>query len=189
MSLRRNGIRLLALVVLLLGMWTSTAAQASAAPAIPGVPDCKDAPAAQRPGDGLTGFLDAPPTATPPAGDPFAAHPTTSVYEQYGYAGLGWHTYDLGCGGGMRDVEASIDTATGNFLMSSATWGTAASNGLHNKVAHPEQYMAPLDDVVAGVTQRLHDSIWSPWGATALVGVGAMLLFYSMNGRLASVTS
>ena len=73
--------------------------------------------------------------------------------------------------------------------MSTATWGAAATNGLHNKVAHPEEYMAPLDDVVAGVTQRLHDSIWSPWGATALVGVGALLLFYSMSGRMSSVTS
>ncbi|KRF28942.1 hypothetical protein ASG91_04745 [Phycicoccus sp. Soil802] len=180
---------MLAIGAILAGVLVALAGAADASPTIPGVPDCKDAPTAQSPGSGITGFLDPGPANPPQPLDPFVSKPSTSVYEQYGYAGLGWHTYDLGCGGGMRDVEASIDTATGNFLMSSATWGTAASNGLHNKVAHPEQYMAPLDDVVAGVTQRLHDSIWSPWGATALVGVGAMLLFYSMNGRLSSVTS
>ena len=165
------------------------AGSASAAPTIPGVPDCKDAPAAQLPDSGITGFLDEGPDTAPQPLDPWADNPRTSVYEQYGYAGLTWHTYDLGCGGGMRDVEASIDTATGNAMLSAATWGTAATNGLHNKVSHPEHYMAPLDDVVAAVTQRLHDSIWSPWGAAALVGVGALLLFYSMSGRLSSVAS
>jgi hypothetical protein len=181
--------RVLAIGAILAGVFLLLSGPAGASPSIPGVPDCKDAPTAQLPGNGITGFLDPGPDAPPEPLDPFAANPQTSVYEQYGYAGLGWHTYDLGCGGGLRDVEASIDTATGNFLMSAASWGTAASNGLHNKVAHPEQYMAPLDDVVAAVTQRLHDSIWSPWGATALVGVGALLLFYSMSGRLSSVTS
>ena len=188
-TLRVAVCRVLAIGAIVAGALVALAGGAHASPMIPGVPDCKDAPTAQLPGSGITGFLDPGPATPPQPLDPFVANPSTSVYEQYGYAGLGWHTYDLGCGGSMRDVEASIDTATGNFLMSSATWGTAASNGLHNKVAHPEQYMAPLDDVVAGVTQRLHDSIWSPWGATALLGVGAMLLFYSMNGRLSSVTS
>jgi hypothetical protein len=188
MSLRRNGIRLTALVVLLLGMWASTAAQASAAPAIPGVPDCKDAPAAQRPGDGLTGFLDAPPTSTPPVGDPFATHPTTSVYEQYGYAGLGWHTYDLGCGGDVRDVGAATDTMIGNATLSLASWGVAATNGLHNRIAHPGEYMAPLDDVVTAVSARIKDAIWSPWGGAALLGVVMLLLWYSASGRIAAVT-
>ncbi|KRF28418.1 MFS transporter [Phycicoccus sp. Soil802] len=188
-ALRGVVCRMLAIGAILAGVCVGVAGAASATPTIPGVPDCKDAPTAQLPGSGITGFLDEGPKTPPEPRDPFADHPSTSVYEQYGYAGLGWHTYDLGCGGGLRDVDASIDTATGNFLISTATWGAAATNGLHNKVAHPEEYMAPLDDVVAGVTQRLHDSIWSPWGATALVGVGALLLFYSMSGRLSSVTS
>ena len=188
-TVRVAACRVLAIGAILAGALLGWAGAADAAPSIPGVPDCKDAPTAQLPGSGITGFLDPGPATPPEPRDPFVDHPSTSVYEQYGYAGLSWHTYDLGCGGGMRDVEASIDTATGNFLMSAATWGTAASNGLHNKVAHPEQYMAPLDDVVAAVTQRLHDSIWSPWGTAALVGVGALLLFYSMSGRLSSVTS
>ncbi|MFC8503150.1 hypothetical protein ACFUC1_12375 [Pedococcus sp. NPDC057267] len=188
-TLRSVVCRVLAVGTILAGVVLGAAGAASAAPSLPGIPDCKDAPTAQLPGGGITGFLDPGPTTPPKPEDPFVTHPQTSVYEQYGYAGLGWHTYDLGCGGGVRDVEASIDTATGNFLMSAATWGAAASNGLHNKVAHPEQYMAPLDDVVTAVTQRLHDSIWSPWGATALVGVGVLLLLYSLQGRLSSATS
>jgi hypothetical protein len=177
-----------ALVGLLLGCLLVLATPASAAPMIPGIPDCKDAPMAQLPGDGLTGFLDDKPDPLPPQGDPFAKDPTTSVYEQYGYAGLTWHTYDLGCGGDLRDVNASTDTMIGNASLSFANWGVAATNGLHNKIAHPADYMAPLDDVVTAVSSRIKDAIWGPWGGAALLGVVVLLLWYSSAGRLSAVT-
>ena len=123
MAMRRNVIRLGGLVGLLLGCILVMAAPASASPTIPGIPDCKDAPTAQLPGNGLTGFLDGKPDPLPAQGDPFAKNPTTSVYEQYGYAGLTWHTYDLGCGGDLRDVNASTDTMIGNATLAFATWG------------------------------------------------------------------
>ena len=181
-----------ALVVALLaglGALVITAGPASASPRFPGIPDCKDAPTAQMPGTGLPGYLDPGPSTPPPPGDPFATHPTTSVYEQYGYAGLSWHTYDLGCGGGLRDTDATVDTAIGNAFLSGAVWLTSAANGLHAKVSHPHTYMAPLDDVVTAVTHRLRDAIWNPWGGAALVGVAALLLWYSTAGRLSTVTS
>jgi hypothetical protein len=188
MAMRRNVIRLGSVVGLLLGCILVISAPASAAPAIPGIPDCKDAPAAQLPGYGLPGFLDGKPDPLPVQGDPFAKNPTTSVYEQYGYAGLTWHTYDLGCGGDLRDVNASTDTMIGNATLAFATWGVAATNGLHNKIAHPSDYMAPLDDVVTAVSTRLKDAIWNPWGGAALLGVVVLLLWYSSAGRLSSVT-
>jgi hypothetical protein len=188
MARRGKVTRLGVIVGLLLGAVMLLAAPASAEPMIPGVPDCKDAPVAQLPGDGLTGFLDGKPNPLPPQGDPFAKDPTTSVYEQYGYAGLAWHTYDLGCGGDVRDVNASSDTMIGNATLAFATWGVAATNGLHNKIAHPADYMAPLDDVVAAVSTRIKDAIWSPWGGVALLGVVVLLLWYSSSGRLSAVT-
>jgi len=188
MRRRRNVVRLVSLFVVLLGCLLVIATPASAAPMIPGVPDCKDAPTAQLPGDGLTGFLDGKPNPLPPQGDPFAKNPTTSVYEQYGYAGLTWHTYDLGCGGDLRDVNASSDTMIGNATLAFANWGVAATNGLHNKIAHPADYMAPLDDVVASVSARIKDAIWGPWGGAALLGVVVLLLGYSSSGRLSAVT-
>jgi hypothetical protein len=192
-AVRRNIERLgslAALLGLLLGALLVMAgpASASASPMVPGIPDCKDAPVAQLPGDGLTGFLDSKPDPLPPQGDPFAKSPTTSVYEQYGYAGLTWHTYDLGCGGDLRDVNASSDTMIGNAFLSFANWGVAASNGLHNTIAHPADYMAPLDDVVTAVSARIKDAIWGPWGAVALLGVVVLLLWYSSAGRLSAVT-
>ncbi|MFQ6170957.1 hypothetical protein ACK8HX_05065 [Oryzobacter sp. R7] len=158
-------------------------------PGIPGVPDCKDAPIPDRPGMGLPAALDPEPDPLPVAGDPFAGNPSTSIYEQYGYAGLIWHTYDLGCGGSMRDPAAATDTMIGNVLLSCAVWLTAATNGLHNKVADPSSYMGPLDNVVETVTTRLHDSIWSPWGAVAVMGVAALLLLQAMRGQFPAVVA
>jgi hypothetical protein len=191
MLLRRNITRLGrlgGLVGLFLGCSLVLATAASASPMIPGIPDCKDAPLAQLPGDGLTGFLDGKPDPLPAQGDPFTRSPRTSVYEQYGYAGLTWHTYDLGCGGDLRDVSASSDTMIGNAALSFATWGVAATNGLHNKIAHPADYMAPLDDVVTAVSARIKESVWGAWGGAAMLGVVVLLLWYSSAGRLSAVT-
>ena len=49
--------------------------------------------------------------------------------------------------------------------------------------------MAPLDTIVDAVTGRIHDAIWSPWGAVALLGVAALLLYYSLRGQLSTVVS
>ncbi|PKW26691.1 hypothetical protein ATL31_1508 [Phycicoccus duodecadis] len=138
---------------------------------------------------GLPGALDPAPKPLPAVADPFAQNAGTSVYEQYGYAGLTWHTYDLGCGGSVRDPAAATDTMIGNVLLSCAVWLTAATNGLHNKVADPASYMGPLDDVVETVTSRLHDSIWSPWGTVAVLGVGALLLFQAMRAHFPAVVA
>ena len=72
MAMRRNVIRLGGLVGLVLGCILVVAVPASASPTIPGIPDCKDAPTAQLPGNGLSGFLDRKPDLLPAPGDPFA---------------------------------------------------------------------------------------------------------------------
>lgn len=187
MSATRRGLLALLAVIAAAFVIVGMADAASAAPAVPGVPDCKDAPAAQEAGFGLAGVLDPKPRPLPPASDPFAGE--GSIYDQYGYAGLRWSTYDLGCGGSVRDPGASVDTMTGNGLMGAAVTITSATNGLHNQVASPASYMGPLDRVVDRVTGEIHDSIWSPWGAVSLIGVAALLLVYSMRGQLSSAIS
>jgi len=180
--------RILQLTLILIGVLLVGAGPSSADPSIPGIPDCKDAPAPQRPGDGLPGFLDPTPDKPAPAADPFVPNATTSIYDQYGYAGLTWHTYDLGCGGDIRDPGAMSDTLIGNLSLSAATWGIALANGVHNRVSHPQTYMAPLDSVVATVSDRVKQAVWGPWGGVALLGVVALLLWYSSSGRLSTVT-
>lgn len=189
MSTQSWSRRLLAIVALAVAFVALGASGASATPGIPIIPDCKDAPTAAVPDQGMSGLLDPGPVPAPPAADPFAASSSTTIYDQYGYAGLRWDTYDLGCGGSVRDPQASVDTMLGNALLSAGVFVTALTNGVHNKVAHPEDYMAPLDEVVDKVSGRLHDAIWSPWGGAALLGVVALLLVYSMRGELSSVVS
>ena len=175
-----------AALMLLVGLAAMLAPSAqAAAPAIPGVPDCKSAPVAQMPGTGVPGLLDPAPTPLPAPGDPFAKAPTTSVYEQYGYAGLSWNTYDLGC---LPDPGTNIDTMAGNWGLGFATAGVAAANGLHNQIANPATFLAPLDHIVIQVTAALKDAIWTPWGAVALLVVVVGLLRHSVAGSLSAVT-
>ncbi|AXG14966.1 hypothetical protein [Intrasporangium calvum] len=178
-------------ILIALGATVLTAGTASASQlAMPTAPwDCKTAPTAAVPDTGLPGFFDAPPDPIPPKADPFGPDRKSTIYDQYGYAGLGWNTYDLGCMGGLGDMDATVDTFLGNVFLSAGTWITSATNGVHNRVAHPEQYMGPLDSVVATVSTRLKTAIWSPWGIVALLGVAGLLLYYSMHGRLSSVVS
>ena len=179
MRRRSIGRRIVQLTLILLGVLLIGAGPSSAAPFIPGVPDCKDAPAPQRPGDGLSGFLDPPSDSPAPPADPFVPNATTSIYDQFGYAGLTWHTYDLGCAGTLGDPGSTADTIVGNLSLSGATWGIALANGVHNRVSHPQTYMAPLDSVVTTVSDRVKQAIWGPWGGVALLGVVVLLLWYS----------
>ncbi|GAA4117676.1 hypothetical protein GCM10022415_15810 [Knoellia locipacati] len=164
-------------------------AAAAARPSIPGLPDCKEAPVAEYPDRGVSGMLDPAPSPVPVARDPFAPQRTTSIYDQYGYAGLRWSTYDLGCGGSVRNPEAAADTMVGNMAMSAAVFVTSLSNGIHNAVSNPKDYMGPLDRVVDRVSERMNEAIWTPWGGVALLGVVGLLLVYSTRGQLSSVVS
>src|SRR5207244_7337339 len=56
--------------------------------ALPDILGCTNAPTPEVPGRGVVGFFESAPKSPPPAADPFVAHSTTSIYEQYGYAGL-----------------------------------------------------------------------------------------------------
>src|SRR5215217_7527995 len=79
---------------------------------IPGLPDGKDAPTPEVPGRGVVGFFESAPKELPPPGDPWAPNSNTTIYEQYGYAGLRFNTYDLGVGPDLvRSPDASIGTS------------------------------------------------------------------------------
>lgn len=75
--------------------------------------DCKEAPSPQFPNAVFPTVFDSR-SATEP---PHNGNPTG--YQTYGWAGLRWYTYDLGCGEDLvRAPGAVADTSTGNaFLM------------------------------------------------------------------------
>jgi hypothetical protein len=78
----------LALALTFLAITGFSVLTAQQAQALPGVSDCKTAPTPEIPGRGLTGFFESEPEQIPEAADPFAPDSQTSIYEQYGYAGL-----------------------------------------------------------------------------------------------------
>jgi hypothetical protein len=146
---------------------------------VPGVEDCKEAPNPERPGAGMVGALD--PT-------PLEAGAPDSVYREVGYAGLVWHTYDLGCGpSGVRNPEAVIDTWTGNLLFNVGKVIVGAANGLHYALADGG-LLAPLDDLIVSGTAGLYDSVYAPWLGLVAVLLAIVMFRSIWRGDLATVS-
>ncbi|GAA4858980.1 hypothetical protein GCM10025787_49480 [Saccharopolyspora rosea] len=140
--------------------------------------DCKQAPNPERPGSGMVGAVDPTPLGN---GDP------GSAYDEVGYAGLVWHTYDLGCGPqGVTNPNALVDTWLGNEVFNIAKNVVGATNGLHYALLKRD-LMKPLDDVIATGTVAMYDSVFAPWfGLVALV-LAVVLFRYIWQGDLATI--
>lgn len=152
-----------------------------AAPALAQNPfgDCKEAPNPERPGTGMVGAIDPTPIGHGQPG---------SVYAEVGYAGLVWHTYDLGCGpSGIRDPDAVIGNWTGNQLFNVAKVIVGATNGLHYALAD-DGLLAPLDDLIVSGTVALYDSVYAPWFGLVAVLLAIMLFRHIWRGDLATVS-
>jgi hypothetical protein len=172
-------LALLGLTVAIVLLSPSTAWGSSALAQVPGTDDCKLAPNPERPGSGMVGAID--PT-------PLQAGAPNSAYHEVGYAGLVWHTYDLGCGpSGLRNPNAVIDTWTGNLLFDIGKAIVGATNGLHYALSDGG-LLAPLNDLIVSGTVALYDSVYAPWfGLVALLL--AVVLFRSIwRGDLAAVS-
>ncbi|MDA3649018.1 hypothetical protein LZ318_26605 [Saccharopolyspora indica] len=140
--------------------------------------NCKEAPNPERPGSGMVGALDPAPIGVGVPG---------SAYDEVGYAGLVWHTYDLGCGPqGVTNPNATVDTWVGNELFNVAKVLVGATNGLHYALLDGD-LMNPLDEMIATGTVALYDSVFTPWfGLVALV-LAIVLFRYIWTGDLASI--
>lgn len=152
-----------------------------AAPALAQSPfgDCKEAPNPERPGSGMVGAIDPTPIGHGQPG---------SVYAEVGYAGLVWHTYDLGCGpSGIRDPDAVIGNWTGNQLFNVAKVIVGATNGLHYALAE-DGLLAPLDDLIVSGTVALYDSVYAPWFGLVAVLLAIVLFRHIWRGDLATVS-
>jgi hypothetical protein len=172
--------RLLALLGLALTALVLLAAPASAAPF-----DCKDAPTPDTPGRGLAGYFTSDPEVPEP-GDPFAEKPTTSIYEQYGYAGLRFTTYDLGCGpDAARNPEATVGTAISNWLLEIPKAGVALTNALTD-VAFEPTFLGAFDGLLEHVTSTLRETVFESFLGLALAALGFGLIWKARRGNLAS---
>ncbi len=180
-----RGRKVAALLVLLglmaaIALLSPSTAWGSSTPAqVPGVDDCKQPPNPERPGSGMVGAID--PT-------PLQAGVPNSVYSEVGYAGLVWHTYDLGCGpSGLRNPNAVIDTWTGNLLFDIGKAIVGATNGLHYALADGG-LLAPLNDLIVSGTVALYDSVFAPWFGLVAVLLAIVLFRSIWRGDLAAVS-
>jgi hypothetical protein len=173
----RTAAALLIVVIALFGGQAALGAPALAQ--VPGVEDCKDAPNPERPGSGMVGAID--PT-------PLQAGAPGSVYHEVGYAGLVWHTYDLGCGpSGLRNPNAVIDTWTGGLLFDIGKAVVGATNGLHYALADGG-LLAPLNDLIVSGTVALYDTVYAPWFGLIAVLLAIVMFRSIWRGDLATVS-
>jgi hypothetical protein len=172
-------LTVLGLMVVIVLLSSSATLGSPALAQVPGVDDCKQPPNPERPGSGMVGAIDPTPLQT---GTP------NSVYAEVGYAGLVWHTYDLGCGpAGLRNPNAVIDTWTGNLLFDVGKAIVGATNGLHYALSDGG-LLAPLNDLIVSGTVALYDSVYAPWFGLIAV-VLAIVLFRSIwRGDLSTVS-
>lgn len=148
--------------------------------------DCKEAPTPEFPGRGVAGFFSGTPDKLPPAGDPFAEGSKTTIHEQYGYAGLRWRTYDLGCGpDAMRHPDAVIGSTISNWMMQIPIAFTALTSSV-TKVAFNPGFLTGLDSYVAGVTRALQSNFFASWIPIVVAAMGALILFRARRANLAS---
>lgn len=151
--------------------------------------DCKDPPAAARPDSGLAGwFLSAP--NKPRSGDPFSDKPTVSTYDIYGYAGLDYATYDLGCGPDAVRNPAAVTTNTiANLIQSPAQWLVALDNSVREYAYQPDSMWGWTNSLVTKASNALRDRIFSVWGAVVLAIVGLWLLWGARGGNMSAAVT
>lgn len=165
-------VRLLVVIGLVAGSTLLLGGTATAQ--LPGGEDCRDTPAPEVPGTGILGLLDPGAVQTPDDG---------SSYSRYAYAGLDWHTYDLGCAN-VDPIPGATTWAAGR-LFTIAKAEVAAANYLHaqiSTVGEPNDdgeagsALSELDSVLTPITTSLRDTFFTPFAALALSVVAVLVL-------------
>ena len=194
-----------AVVVGVIGFATAGAAQAAspgsaaarsasstgvrAAPTLPGITDCKTPPTPEVPGRGVVGFFEAAPAQLAPAGDPFAPGATTTIHDQYGYAGLRFNTYDLGCGGDLvRSPDATVGTTMANWVLTFPKAMVAATGALL-EAAYQPKFLGVFDPLVSSVVDGLRRTVFDQWAAVVVVAMGFLIVWRARKASLASTTA
>lgn len=181
--------RLQSLVVPLLGLvvflFLPVGASASPAPSALDL-DCLESPTPDMPGTGLAGFFSPTPDNPPARVDSEAIAADANLYEQYGFAGLRWNTYDLGCGpGAARNPEAVIGTALSNWLMNIPVSVAALTASVTDAAFHPS-FLDVFDPMLSRVSTALHVSLFERWVPAALALLGLILVAHARGLALSS---
>ncbi len=188
---RRRWMFFLALAVGVLGtLFVLPAGSASAA--IPGFDNdlCEEAPTAIPPDGGMGGFFLTEPRVAP-KGDPFEKDAKVSIYDVYGYGPYKFNTYDLGCGGSVRDPAASPMTTFSNVVFAPAQFLVALNNSVREFAYKPDAMWGWTNGIVQRASDALRERVFTVWGAVVLGIVGVWLLWGARGGNMskAAVTA
>lgn len=140
-------------------------------------PDCKEAPTAEAPGSGMGGwFVDAPDKL--PTGESWVNGGPSFVH--YGYAGLRWNTYDLGCGSDLaRNPGAVIGTTMGNWLNMLPEFIVGLTNFVVHYAFHPT-FLQTFDPLVISAMNALRVALFNQWAAL-VVGLAGLLMLWRLR--------
>jgi hypothetical protein len=153
---------------------------------IPFTPDCKGEPVPDMPGQGLAALFSGQPDRLPVEADPFASDSKTTIFEQYGYAGIRFNNYDLGCGpDAARDPSAVVGTAISNWMLQLPIALTALTGSLTG-VAFQPTFLDAFDPAISKVSSALHESLFAPWFPVVLVVIGMVIIFKARRAALAT---
>ena len=167
----------------------SALAGGRSAPSLPGIGDCKNPPTPEVPGRGVVGFFESAPAQLPPAADPFAPGSQTTIHDQYGYAGLRFNTYDLGCGGDLvRSPDATVGTTMANWVFAFPKT-TVAATGALLQAAYQPKFLSVFDPLVASVVDALQRTVFDQWAAVVIVAMGFLIIWRARKASLASTTA
>ncbi len=176
------------LLCLSAGAASAREGQAGEVRAFPGV-DCVESPTPDMPGEGLAAFFTRTPDPLPAQEDPFAEGARTTVYEQYGYSGLRWHTYDLGCGpDATRSPDAVIGTALSNWIITVPTAWSALTSSV-TEVAFEPTFLDVFDPAITRVSAALHRSLFATWVPAVIALVGIAILLRARRSALATTAA
>ncbi|MDF3319886.1 hypothetical protein [Rhodococcus sp. C3V] len=150
--------------------------------------DCKDVPSPEFPNEVLETTFDSTSAERSSSGG--------TGYETYGWAGLKWHTYDLGCGEDLVRAPGAVgDTTLGNTFLTIGKSMAAAAFWLDDQTktgqaaedAGVESALGKFDQIVFAITEGMR-GIYGEWLGIALILVTAMILWKALRADAAGVT-
>ncbi len=169
------------------GMGLLSLATPASAACAPGVSDGKDSPDPIFPQAGLAGSLTRHPARV--GADPFSSTQPGSIYQAYGVNWVRWNTYDLGCGGELRNPRAASDTGLANVIVGVGRVTTALTANIASYAYQPGSWIQKLDPVLTTVAAGIHRGFASPFGPIAVIFTGWSVIWGARKLRFAAVTS
>ncbi|GAA2100450.1 hypothetical protein GCM10009801_72990 [Streptomyces albiaxialis] len=153
-------------------------------------PECKSAPVPGRPGRGAGSWALREPGKAPAPLSPGSKGASAHLYEQYGLAGMQWHTYDLACdtaGDSLKNIHADYQTQLANWLFGASRWWTSLAIGMQEE-ATGKGYISKIYDLSGDATKQVRDAVYAPWIGLSVVVLGLSILYRAHRKDMAATT-